>query len=122
MTEEIGITEVMALIAVITTIDVIIMTGETITIVGTIAEALTEGTTMIDGTIVEATIAEITMTAEVTITEITMTVEVMIAVIHEMIGVMTDVTIDGTWIEVAWIVDLIVKTEEMIAVTWIEVV
>ena len=64
MTEEIGITEVMALIAVITTIDVIIMTGEMITIVGTIAEVLTEGTTMTDGTIVEAMKEGITMTDE----------------------------------------------------------
>ena len=58
MTEEIGITEVMALIA------VIIMTGEMITIVGTIAEVLTEGTTMTDGTIVEAMKEGITMTDE----------------------------------------------------------
>ena len=61
-----------------------------------------------------AMIAEITMVVEVTIAEITMTEEDMIAVILEMIGVMTDVTIAETWIEVAWIVGLIVKTEEMI--------
>ena len=39
----------------------------------------------------------------------------MIAVIHAMTGVMTVVTIAGTWTEVAWIVDLIVETEGMIA-------
>ena len=84
MTEETGITEVMALIAVITSIDVIIMTGETITIVGTTAEAMTEGTTTIDETIVEATIAEITMTAEVmidVIVEMAMTVGMAVTIV-----------------------------------------
>ena len=84
MTEETGITEVMALIAVITSIDVIIMTGETITIVGTTAEAMTGGTTTIDETIVEATIAEITMTAEVmidVIVEMAMTVGMAVTIV-----------------------------------------
>ena len=95
MTEEIGITEVMALIAVIITIDVIIMTGETITIVGTIVEGMTEGTTTIDETIVEATIAETTMIAEVmiaVIVEMAMTVGTAVMIV-EIITIAEEVVI-----------------------------